>query len=164
VIVVVIGIGIGAFFLLKGSAARSRTAGNTAAESNLQTAFTGAKTYFEAANQTYAGVLNSTTYSNIAQVDTGLSFIQGTTASTASNVISVQSEVGGNAVVLTSYAFPSGICFGILDITAALNAPLFPAYPQTAAVGTYFFADQQSNPGSCEASITYPGLLSSNGW
>jgi prepilin-type N-terminal cleavage/methylation domain-containing protein len=34
----------------------TKSANNTAAQSNLQTAITGAKTYFEAANQTYTGI------------------------------------------------------------------------------------------------------------
>ena len=34
----------------------TKTANNTAAQSNLQTGFTGAKTYFESANQTYVGI------------------------------------------------------------------------------------------------------------
>jgi type II secretory pathway pseudopilin PulG len=52
----------------------TKSANNTAAQSNLQTVLTGAKTYYEQANQTYSGVFGSSTYSNITQVDTGLKF------------------------------------------------------------------------------------------
>ena len=80
----------------------TKTANNTAAQSNLQTGFTGAKTYFEAANQTYVGIETSTAYSTIKQVDTGLSFITGTTASTANNIIALYVGNTGSDVILTA--------------------------------------------------------------
>src|ERR1022692_2478108 len=68
----------------------TKSANNTAAQSNLQTALTGSKTYFEAANQTYAGSMlaNNPTYSNLNAIDTGLKYISGA-GSTGNNVISV---------------------------------------------------------------------------
>jgi hypothetical protein len=137
---------------------------DTTAESNLQTAFTGAKTYFEAANQTYAGVLNSTTVSNITTLDTGLTFVPGSKASTDVGTVSIRDFGSGAGVEMTAYAPSSGVCYGILDLTAALNGPLFPEYPQTAAVGTYFFSSQQSSAGECRASVTSADALSSSGW
>jgi len=100
----------------------TKSANNTAAQSNLQTAFTGAKTYFEAANQSYTGLLtNTTSASNIKQVDTGLSFVA--TASTASNVISVATYNVG--VALNSWSAPTKDCWGILDITATLGTAVW---------------------------------------
>src|ERR1019366_7500332 len=87
----------------------TKSANNTAAQSNLQTGFTGAKTYFEAANQTYTGIYGSSSYSNIKQVDTGLSFVSNASASTASNVISIFS--GGTDVVLVSFSAPTKDCW-----------------------------------------------------
>jgi hypothetical protein len=136
----------------------------TAAESNLQTAFTGAKTYFEAANQTYAGVLNSTTYSNITTLDTGLTFVPGSKTSTGVSNISIRDFGSGVAMEITAYAPSSGVCYGILDVTAALDAPPFSQYSGTAAVGTYYFSSQQPNAGECKAGVTSADALSGNGW
>src|ERR1039458_10342945 len=60
----------------------TKSANNTAAQSNLQTGFTGAKTYFEAANQTYYQINSAgSTYSTISQVDTGLTYLTGSSPS-----------------------------------------------------------------------------------
>ena len=115
----------------------TKTANNTAAQSNLQTGFTGAKTYFEAANQTYQGLTtNSTSASDITQVDTGLSFVSTSTTvgSTASNIISVQSGNTGTYLILTAASKPTADCWGILDITATQGTAVW-GYK---AIGTYY--------------------------
>ena len=85
----------------------TKTANNTAAQSNLQTALTGAKTYFEGANQTYVGINGrpqNAAVSTISAIDTGLSYVTGTAASTASNVISLYTLNTGSDIVLASYS------------------------------------------------------------
>src|ERR1039458_9534888 len=52
----------------------TKGANNTAAQSNLQTALTGAKTYYTDSNQTYAGLTTPTAQtSDIQQIGTGRS-------------------------------------------------------------------------------------------
>ena len=112
----------------------TKSANNTASQSNLQTAFTGAKTYFEAANQTYSGVFGSKTVSNITAVDTGLSFVTGSANSTTAHMVSIDTAQGGYYVELTSYSTPTKDCWGILDITSVLGAAVW----GETAVGTYY--------------------------
>ena len=126
----------------------TKSANNTAAQSNLQTAITGAKTYFEAANQTYTGIFGSTAVSNIKQVDTGLQFVTGTTNSSASNVISI--ATGNVYVALVSFSAPTKDCWGILDITATLGAAKW----SQAAVGTYFAVLKNTTAANCLPGMT----------
>jgi type IV pilus assembly protein PilA len=135
----------------------TKSANNTAAQSNLQTAFTGAKTYFEAANQTYTGIFGATSVSNIKQVDTGLQFVTGTTNSSASNVISL--ATGNVYVALTSYSAPTKDCWGILDVTATLGTA---KWGQT-AVGTYFAVLKNATAAGCLPGMT-PTSTSTNGF
>ena len=52
----------------------TKNANDTAAQANLQTALTGAKSYYTQQNQTYTNIMNMTT-SNIISIDVGLSFV-----------------------------------------------------------------------------------------
>ncbi len=69
----------------------TKSATNTAASSNLQTALTGAETYYTTNNGSYSGITSaSSTVSNIAQEGTGLAYTSGTGAfSKASGVIAI---------------------------------------------------------------------------
>ncbi len=108
----------------------TKSANNTAAQSNLQTAFTGAKTYFEAANQTYTGIFGSTTVSNINQSTPDCSSSPADQL-VGFNVISI--TTGNVYVALTSYSAPTKDCWGILNHgRLALPCGARPA------VGTYF--------------------------
>ena len=162
--VVVIVAAVGAFFLVKGSSGRNRADNITAAESNLQTAFTGAKTYFESANQTYTGVLNGTSVSNINELDTGLTFVPGSKASTDADTVSV-SQSGGEVLVLTAYASAAGSCFGIVDITGEDGLPAW-LTGTGITVGTYYFQIHQASAGNCSstAATTSGATLYTNGW
>jgi type II secretory pathway pseudopilin PulG len=162
-IVVVVGIAVGAFLLLKGSASKSRSADNTAAQANLQTALTGADTFYTADNQTYTGIYGGSGVSTITAIDTGLSYVPSPTASTDASTISIR-ESAGATLELTAYAPASGICWGVLDMKASTDSPVFPDYPSTTTTGTYYFSSQQSSAGNCGANITNPDLLSANGW
>jgi len=130
----------------------TKTANNTAAQADLQTALTGAKTYFEQANQTYAGVFNSTTYSNITAVDTGLNFVSATGSagsSTAANDVSISAPTG-SYVALASFSTGTKECWAILDITATLS----PAIWGQSAVGTYYGLAKASSSTTCNAATT----------
>ncbi len=141
----------------------TKTANNTAAQSNLQTGFTGAKTYFEAANQTYVGIETSTAYSTIKQVDTGLSFITGTTASTANNIIALYVGNTGSDVILTAYSPGTKVCWGIEDNTASGGSGASWTWTATASlsgpttVGTFYGVEAAATASVCKASTFNPG-------
>ena len=61
----------------------TKTANNTAAQSNLQTALTGANTYYTNASQSYSGLLGGTAYSDIKAIDTGLTYVSGATSNSS---------------------------------------------------------------------------------
>lgn len=126
----------------------TKSANNTAAQSNLQTAFTSAKTYFEAANQTYAGLNNATAVSNINQVDTGMKFVSGT-ASTSANSISIATGGGGTYVVLAAFSPQTKDCWEILDSTATQTASA--ADWQETTVGTWYGVLRNTTSASCIA-------------
>jgi hypothetical protein len=136
---------------------------DTDAESNLQTALTGADTFFTYANQSYTGIMGGTQYSSITEIDTGLSYVGASTTSINPSTISIR-ESAGLVVEMTAYAPSSGICYGILDIQGPTDPPVFPEYPETTANGTYYFSNQQGSSGYCTATITSADTLSSNGW
>jgi type IV pilus assembly protein PilA len=129
----------------------TKSANNTAAQSNLQTGFTGAKTYFEAANQTYTGIYGSTTVSNIKQVDTGLTYYTAASASTASNTISVYT--GGSDLVLVAFSPPTKDCWGIEDVTAAGTSKWTNA---SSTVGTYYGVAKATTSAACVANTFQP--------
>jgi hypothetical protein len=137
---------------------------DTTAESNLQMAMTGALTFYTSANQSYTGIMVGVPgVSSITQFTLGLSIVPASTASTGPNTISLR-ESGGEVLVITAYAPSSGICYGILDIRAPTDTPVFPEYPETTANGTYYFSNQQAGVGNCKATVTNADMLSSNGW
>ena len=146
----------------------TKTANNTAAQSNLQTALTGAKTYFEAANQTYVDINGGTGTgaSSITQIDTGLTYITGTTASTAANVISLYVGNSGSDIVLASWSPGTKICWAIEDNTAAGSSGAtwtWTTAPLPGTVGTWYGQLQtaQANCIAKSVAITNTGTSSS---
>jgi len=133
------------------------SANNTAAQSNLKTALTGADTFFTTTgNQSYA-FLDSTAggTSTITSIGTGVNYVSGNTAaasSTGPHVVSVYVPSGGNAVVLAALAHGSWDCWGILDIKSALSSAL----DNETAVGTYYFVVRNSSASSCIAQSLSP--------
>jgi len=126
----------------------TKTANNTAAQANLQTALTGADTYYTSNNQTYSGVdVAGQGVSNISQIDTGLTYVSGS-SSTKANVIAL--EVAGGKTVLMLAAFSPGTndCWLVLDQksaqTTAISAAPLPA-------GTYYDVIKNSSTSTCTA-------------
>jgi uncharacterized protein (UPF0333 family) len=165
-IVVVVGIAVGAFLLLKGSASKSRSADNTAAQANLQTALTGADTFYTANNQTFTGVYGGSGVSTITAIDTGLDYVPGAVASTDVDVVSIQSEASGADLVLTAYAPVSGVCFGVLDVMSTNGLPAWLTDDYTGiTVGTYYFQIAQASAGNCKPTdASAAQTLYTNGW
>ncbi len=78
----------------------TKSATNTAASSNLQTALTGAETYYTTNSGSYSGILNGTAVSNITQEGTGLTYTSGASSvSSASGVINVDYVSASNIVM-----------------------------------------------------------------
>lgn len=113
----------------------TKSATNTAASSNLQTALTGAETYYTTNNGSYSGILNGTAVSNITQEGTGLKYTSSSSSSssTASGVIAVY-DVDANDLVLAAWN-GSSRCYVIAaeksqgGLTSVL--PNIPSQPDT---------------------------------
>ncbi|HXY45577.1 MAG TPA: prepilin-type N-terminal cleavage/methylation domain-containing protein [Acidimicrobiales bacterium] len=134
---------------------------NTAAQSNLQNALTGAKVYFTDTNQSYVGIetANGST-SDIYQIGTGLSWVSSGTSSNGPHVISadVLGTPAGSVLELAAFANGTSDCWFIIDETSNQTAAVHGA-PLTA--GTYFGVTKSSSTTTCLATAT-PTTLSSS--
>jgi type II secretory pathway pseudopilin PulG len=129
----------------------TRTANNTAAQANLQTALTGAKTFYTNEGQTYAYLKGpSATVSTIQQIDTGLSFTSG--ISSGQHIVSVYVGGGGDYVILTDLAVGTNDCWGIMDLSAAQNT----AVQGETGIGTWFFVNLNAGSANCGAQSYSP--------
>jgi type IV pilus assembly protein PilA len=131
------------------------TANNTAAQANLKTALIGADTYYmTAGSQSYAN-LDSSAYSSISSIGTGINYVSGNAAAGSSSgphVVSIYYPASGSYVVLTALAHGSFDCWGILDIKTALAT----AVDNETAVGTYYFVVRNSSASTCIAQSVSP--------
>lgn len=137
----------------------TKGANNTAAQANLQTALTGADTFYTNSNQTFTGLdQTSTSVSNIKQIDTGLSYVSG--ASTGPHVVSINVP---NGDVFEAVAWASGThdCWGILDIKSTQSSP---GYLGKTATGTYYFVDKNVASSACVAGTVTATTISSSGF
>jgi type IV pilus assembly protein PilA len=129
----------------------TKSANDTAAKANLQTALTGVDTFYTDNNQGYLGLLNpaNTSVSTLTQIDTGLTYVSAGNTPGYSNgphTISVISANSDTAVVLVAWATGTRNCWGILDMKASGSI-----MGETAA-GTYYFVDPNVADTSCIAS------------
>jgi hypothetical protein len=85
-----------------------------ASQSNLQTALTGAKTFYTQNNQSYDG-LNPESFK---RVGTGLTFVDGRTPSTTPQVVSMHVTDQGTAIVLADAPGTGQACWAIINTTA----------------------------------------------
>ena len=115
----------------------TKTANNTAAQANLQTALTGADTFYTANNQTYSSIMYvaGSGVSSITAIDTGLSFVA--TASTKSNIISLASSGSAGWLVLAAYAPGTKDCWIVVDQKASQPSGNV-AGNTNLATGTYY--------------------------
>jgi type IV pilus assembly protein PilA len=131
----------------------TKTANNTAAQANLQTALTGADTFYTDSNQTYAGIdwSGAVGVSTISQIDTGLTYVSAV-ASTKSNVISLYVDTGKDALVLAAYAPGTKYCWIVVDQKANVAALTSTGAP-AALAGTYYGLNK-TGTAACTASAT----------
>ena len=116
----------------------TKSATNTAVTSNLQTALTGADTYYTQNNGSYTSLVGATSVSDITQEGTGLSFpakTDGSAASTSSKVVSLD-VIDSNDLVLAAWN-GSNRCYAIADQKSqGVISTTFTSLPK--AVGTYY--------------------------
>jgi type IV pilus assembly protein PilA len=144
----------------------TKTANNTAAQANLQTALTGADTFYTANNQTYSSLLGGSAsgVSTITAIDTGLTYYSGATTSTKANQISLFYSGVKGYVVLTAYAPGTKDCWVVLDQKASQATAVFTGAPT--ATGTYYTVEKSPLPAAgCAANaITAPSTISATGF
>ena len=121
----------------------TKGANNTAAQSNLQTALTGAKAYYTNSNQTYGN--SAALVAGEQGVGTGLTYQ--TAVSTGNNMISVGSTTDTTGALLTTYSPGTTDCWGILDLTATQTTAVL----GETAVGTYFWVQKSATAATCVA-------------
>ncbi len=132
----------------------TNSANNTAAQSNLQSALTGARVYFTDNDQSYTGLLTSTTASDIQEIATGLSYVTNG-VSTGAHLISVKSSADGSALALAAWASGSGDCWYLVDNTSSATEVI--GGTTFTAQGTYYDGHAESKA-SCVAGTTLPAL------
>jgi type IV pilus assembly protein PilA len=124
----------------------TKGANNTAAQANLQTALTGADTFYTNSNQTFTGLdVASTGVSDLAQIDTGLSYVSNG-ASTSPHVVSIH-VANGNAFEAVAWASGTHDCWGILDIKTTQGTAIL----TETNTGTYYFVKKAIPSSSCVA-------------
>jgi len=136
----------------------TKTANNTASQANLQTALTGADTFYTANNQTYSNIMTfNTSVSTITAIDTGLSFVA--TYSSKSNIISLASSGSSGWLVLASYAPGTKDCWIIVDQKSAQPSGNV-AGNTNLATGTYYGVIK--NLTATSTCVAAKGLLGTN--
>ena len=128
----------------------TKTANNTAAQANLQTALTGADTIYTANNQTYAGLYGGIGVSTITAIDTGLTYVSGS-ASTKSNSISINASGAAGWVVLAAWAPGTKDCWVILDQKSTQASAGVAGNTTYLAPGTYYGVIKSTTTASCSA-------------
>lgn len=130
----------------------TKGANNTAAQSNLTTALTGADTYYTQNTQSYQYIdSSSASVSNISAIDTGLNYVSGS-ASTADNTISLKVSSDDQQVILATYSKGTGICFGIVDNKSVEASPT-----GATTVGT-FYGRKTEAASACNAGTSAAGI------
>ncbi|MHB1516868.1 MAG: type II secretion system protein [Acidimicrobiales bacterium] len=100
------------------------SANDRAAQSNLNTAYTSAKNYYESNGQSYSatyalGTGTGTVANKVAADEPGLSVVTGTTAGTSQ--IALVATTGGNGLAMFSQAKKTNDCWFIVDNTTTLS-------------------------------------------
>jgi len=128
----------------------TKTANNTAAQANLQTALTGADTFYTANNQTYAGL-----YGGIGCVDHHGNRhrldVRKCSASTKSNSISINALGSAGWVVLAAWAPGTKDCWVILDQKSTQASAGVAGNTTYLAPGTYYGVIKSTTTASCSA-------------
>ena len=120
----------------------------TVAQSNLETALTGARTSYVINNRSFADLLNRSSPNSIYNLDTGLGFVTNA-PSTSADTVSVEVGTGGSSVTMTAFTAETRDCWGVLDLTANQPAPVLGLASKP---GVYFFVNRNVAATTCDAS------------
>jgi len=132
----------------------TKSANNTSAQANLQTALTGADVYYTNAGQSFSGIDTSggsSTMSDISEIDTQLTYVSGIAAnSTGLNVVSLWTN-GLASLVLAAYAPGPKDCWFIIEMKGQGTV-----WGKVLDPGTYYAVDPTVPASACVASDTAP--------
>ena len=138
----------------------------TAAQANLQTAMTGAATFYASNHDSYVGIDGGPQLpagvSSIAEI-TGVRYVAGYRASTDPNMVSIYAP-SRFVLVMTAYSKGTGICWGVLRVAHTRARPYLHAYPSTANVGTYYFKGTSSASTNCAAASVVATAFNTTGF
>ena len=134
---------------------------------NLQTALTGAATFYAINHHSYVGVDGGPDLPagapSIGKIAIGLTYVSGRSDSTGPNVVSIYAP-SRSGVVMTAYSKGLRTCWGVLTSTHSRARPYFPSYPSTADKGTFYFRGASSASLNCAASRVVAAALSTSGF
>ena len=130
----------------------TKSASDTAAQANLQTALTSSKAYFSeaSASQSYSGILVANTkVSTVSQITSALTYYSGSN-STGLNTVSLSTAGAGaaNALELTAWAPGTHNCWIVVDLNSPQAAP---GVLGETRIGTYYAVDMAVPASSCIA-------------
>ena len=141
----------------------TKSANNTTAQANLNTANTASTSYYTQANQTFSGIntggLSSGLggigggVSDISQQDNGLTFVS-SAPSTAANIISLWTD-NSSSVVMAAWSPGCKDCWYGIDLKTD-SSTVWGGLD----IGTYYAVDKNVDSSTCQASATAPGTAS----
>lgn len=118
------------------------------AQSNLETALTGALTYYTNNGESFTGMLDQSNPTSIYSIDTGLEFSDGT-PSTGPHDVSGLVGSDGTYIVLTAWSGAGGLCEGLIRLQSAESTEVLGAADKP---GTYYFFAPMKSSAGCEPS------------
>jgi Tfp pilus assembly protein PilE len=146
-VVVVLVLAIACAIAIPAFVSVTSTPNDVGAQANLETALTGARTYFTANDRSYSGVYGGTAVSSITAIDVGLSFVA--SASTKAHVISVASGGSAGWLVLAAFSPGTEACWIVVDQKAAQTKVI--AGNLDTSLGTYYGVIKHATASSCVA-------------
>lgn len=136
----------------------TKGANGTAAQSNLQTALTGADTFYTSNNQSYTNIMTSgyTGASTLTQIDTGLTY-QSTASKATNQIFWDTTGSSGNAIFFAAYAPGQQTCWAVLDVKATGASVTGVTGTPSTAVGTDYgkATNITSSTGCTNTTTTY---------
>jgi type IV pilus assembly protein PilA len=130
----------------------SGSANDRAAQSNLNTALTNAKSYYDSNSQTFGTTVTATLLTSLGSQEPSISWTSG--SSTGSGVISVGVASDGNGIILSSLS-KTGVCWFLVDNESTETTGSWTqvgTVPSTqVAAGTWYGGGKLAAPTNCGA-------------
>lgn len=137
----------------------TKGAQGTAAQSNLTSSLTGAKTYYTDSSQSYVGLITGNQpggvhTSTLSQIDTGLAYVTGTFAP-GGHTLAVQTGGAGTWLEMTAWAPGQNDCWIVFDNVATANSGTVNGFPGLAGTGAYFGVQRgKTSDSTCQPGLT----------